>query len=269
MIHSHHIRSEQPSGLVAVSSSTYSRQVVEDASLFMSTSPLRGAPQRTIGTLLSPIATPRNPTPSFRVTTNEAVASKIPAAVGIDASSSSKALGRSFLGDTSTETKAATSTFDRLLYASVMCESGLEATLASAAEVYVTTSTGSPHGSSPVIESLPTTDQNNSLRIRMSTVVGSSLKRKRLEDGSKMIEKLCAVGDANIRNCSGKHLPSVAVHLQKAISSERQESKLDMQSTTRCRCKRSRCLKKYCQCFLVEARCNEACVCTNCRNNDL
>jgi hypothetical protein len=34
-----------------------------------------------------------------------------------------------------------------------------------------------------------------------------------------------------------------------------------------CRCKRSRCLKKYCECFNAGARCNpEVCVCEGCRN---
>lgn len=34
-----------------------------------------------------------------------------------------------------------------------------------------------------------------------------------------------------------------------------------------CRCKRSKCLKKYCECFHAGARCNpDICQCEDCRN---
>jgi hypothetical protein len=34
-----------------------------------------------------------------------------------------------------------------------------------------------------------------------------------------------------------------------------------------CRCKRSKCLKKYCECFHAGARCNpDICQCDDCRN---
>lgn len=34
-----------------------------------------------------------------------------------------------------------------------------------------------------------------------------------------------------------------------------------------CRCKRSKCLKKYCECFHAGARCNpDVCQCEDCRN---
>jgi hypothetical protein len=271
MIHSNHIRSEQPSGLVEVSSPTYFQHGVKDASLSMSMLPLRGFHQHSIGALLSPIATPKNPTPSFRVRTDEAVAPKVPSALVIGASSAFKALGLSFFDDASTETKAATSTFDDLLYASVICGSGRETTLASAAEVYVTPSAGSPHGFGSVTASqgVPTTDQKSPVHVRVFTIASPTLKRKRLQEGPKKIVNSPAVIDATPRNCSGKHFPSLAVYLQKATTSERRESMLGRQSTTQCRCKRSRCLKKYCQCFLVNALCNEACACTNCGNNDL
>ena len=35
-----------------------------------------------------------------------------------------------------------------------------------------------------------------------------------------------------------------------------------------CNCKRSRCVKKYCECFIVGKKCNENCKCSNCKNVD-
>lgn len=233
----------------------------------MSILPLRGFRQRSIGTLLSPIATPRNPAPRFGIRPYEAVTPKVAPVVVIDGSSAFKASGLSFLENASTETKAAPSTFDDLLYASATCdEFGGDTTLASAAEVYVTPSARSPHGSSSVAAStgVSTIDPKSPVRVQVPT-----LKRKRLDDGTKNICNSPVILDANNRNCSGKHFPSLAVHLQKATKGESQESSLDSEPATHCRCKRSRCLKKYCACYHVDALCNEACVCTNCGNNEL
>lgn len=37
---------------------------------------------------------------------------------------------------------------------------------------------------------------------------------------------------------------------------------------TGCNCKRSNCLKKYCECFQRGVKCGEICKCTGCKNND-
>jgi len=34
----------------------------------------------------------------------------------------------------------------------------------------------------------------------------------------------------------------------------------------KCTCKKSRCQKKYCECFSVGVKCNEGCSCLDCRN---
>lgn len=36
-----------------------------------------------------------------------------------------------------------------------------------------------------------------------------------------------------------------------------------------CTCKKSGCLKKYCECFKSGEVCNENCDCIGCKNNDL
>jgi hypothetical protein len=36
--------------------------------------------------------------------------------------------------------------------------------------------------------------------------------------------------------------------------------------TTGCHCKKSRCVKKYCECYQGAVRCNATCKCSNCRN---
>jgi len=41
------------------------------------------------------------------------------------------------------------------------------------------------------------------------------------------------------------------------------------QSDKSCRCKKSRCLKLYCECFAGETHCGDACVCQNCSNHEL
>lgn len=43
-------------------------------------------------------------------------------------------------------------------------------------------------------------------------------------------------------------------------------SKLSRQTT--CRCKKSRCIMRYCECFFLGAQCNQDCGCTDCRNHD-
>ena len=35
-----------------------------------------------------------------------------------------------------------------------------------------------------------------------------------------------------------------------------------------CNCKRSKCVKKYCECYILGKKCNENCKCTNCKNRD-
>ena len=35
-----------------------------------------------------------------------------------------------------------------------------------------------------------------------------------------------------------------------------------------CRCKRSRCLRKYCECYGVGLKCGENCICEDCQNGN-
>ena len=35
-----------------------------------------------------------------------------------------------------------------------------------------------------------------------------------------------------------------------------------------CRCKRSKCLKKYCECYGVGLKCGENCICEECQNGN-
>ena len=35
-----------------------------------------------------------------------------------------------------------------------------------------------------------------------------------------------------------------------------------------CNCKNSSCMKKYCDCFSINAKCSEDCNCNNCKNKD-
>ena len=46
---------------------------------------------------------------------------------------------------------------------------------------------------------------------------------------------------------------------------EGEQNKLSI-SSSGCNCKKSRCLKKYCDCFYVQAYCSEWCKCRNCLN---
>ncbi|KAL4460025.1 hypothetical protein ABPG74_003551 [Tetrahymena malaccensis] len=54
--------------------------------------------------------------------------------------------------------------------------------------------------------------------------------------------------------------------------SNRQAANIDMQEFARkvdfCKCKKSKCLKLYCECFLRGNYCNDQCICTECGNND-
>lgn len=34
-----------------------------------------------------------------------------------------------------------------------------------------------------------------------------------------------------------------------------------------CNCKRSKCLKKYCECFIMGKNCTDKCKCINCKNH--
>lgn len=39
-------------------------------------------------------------------------------------------------------------------------------------------------------------------------------------------------------------------------------------SEKRCNCKKSNCLKKYCECYNSGVKCSEACKCISCKNSD-
>jgi hypothetical protein len=51
---------------------------------------------------------------------------------------------------------------------------------------------------------------------------------------------------------------------------ERRRKMLSSKSSrqTTCRCKKSRCIMRYCECFFLGAQCNQYCGCTDCRNHD-
>ncbi|EAR91019.2 tesmin TSO1-like CXC domain protein (macronuclear) [Tetrahymena thermophila SB210] len=55
-------------------------------------------------------------------------------------------------------------------------------------------------------------------------------------------------------------------------NSNKQAVNIDMQEFARkvdfCKCKKSKCLKLYCECFLRGNYCNDQCICTECGNND-
>ena len=71
-------------------------------------------------------------------------------------------------------------------------------------------------------------------------------------------KRLLAIESARSRNAFSEYRPT------------RRERKADKSGkAVFCGCKKSRCLKRYCDCFFARARCNERCGCTDCYNREV
>jgi len=73
----------------------------------------------------------------------------------------------------------------------------------------------------------------------------------------------------NSRRASGSHSKSESTRVvrgPRASSSSKRSS--SGKSNSGCNCKKSKCLKLYCECFSSEKQCSSTCHCTNCMNNE-
>mmetsp|Transcript_32849 Transcript_32849/g.75627 ORF Transcript_32849/g.75627 Transcript_32849/m.75627 type:complete len:162 (+) Transcript_32849:1189-1674(+) len=82
-----------------------------------------------------------------------------------------------------------------------------------------------------------------------------------------------ACGNDSIYNRGREH--AVMVALSRSTSAfaqsrptkrERREAKMESTNLRVCHCRKSRCVKKYCDCFFVGVRCNSRCQCLDCSN---
>ncbi|KAL4506448.1 hypothetical protein ABPG72_000019 [Tetrahymena utriculariae] len=80
-------------------------------------------------------------------------------------------------------------------------------------------------------------------------------------------EKERDLNDRNLQNSKDSNSDDEAYD-----NSNKQAVNIDMQEFARkvdfCKCKKSKCLKLYCECFLRGNYCNDQCICTDCGNND-
>eukprot|EP00658_Telonema_sp_P-2_P025053 TRINITY_DN20089_c0_g1_i6.p1 TRINITY_DN20089_c0_g1~~TRINITY_DN20089_c0_g1_i6.p1 ORF type:complete len:209 (-),score=31.92 TRINITY_DN20089_c0_g1_i6:103-729(-) len=61
---------------------------------------------------------------------------------------------------------------------------------------------------------------------------------------------------------------NVASNPQAASTKKRKPRAPKTQGQGSCRCKRSSCQKKYCECYQAKVACNESCQCVGCRNSE-
>lgn len=73
--------------------------------------------------------------------------------------------------------------------------------------------------------------------------------------------------DRYITPCSVKKRPSEdAMKTESSQSPRKKRKKSDSEGCKRCSCKRSKCLKLYCDCFAAGVFCSDACACQECYN---
>lgn len=71
---------------------------------------------------------------------------------------------------------------------------------------------------------------------------------------------VCGPGVCSCQDCHNTE--------EKAIHKQNILKKVELTTQTKCNCKKSKCLKKYCECHSNGKKCSSLCECTECFNRD-
>lgn len=61
-------------------------------------------------------------------------------------------------------------------------------------------------------------------------------------------------------------LPETPIRLQTATKDRQRSEKINKIQTVGCNCRKSKCLKMYCECFHLQIFCSQNCNCIDCGN---